>query len=421
MDMGAKVAAMIKNVIGEQTEEQAMREATYIRAERFVPPSLEDTVHCGLRRWLQVWKHVKVSTLPGFPLWEKDVFDMLFAQQDVLGSIFRAYSASSLSGSNDGMEMVEFLDFVIETDLMTDQYGFDTMKGQFHKANAGSDDDFLELHEFCTMLVRISFFRANPQYGMRKGKDQKNAHKFDEVPLPGCLNALLVENVLKLARRDTDGKRFANEVFKAAGVQEALQEDSKRLSDRYEMLSAGRDFLTLEQWLGALSERLIFSDLMIKTPAGAEVKVRLTEPQARWTFLSAAKEPTKGLAPSEFVACVAHTACEKYKHAGLDDSCMVRALLLNFLDNKDEEDVLLSLEGASPSGAASAKAVLASEWAADPKLETLYEKVQLEPSLTGMTLAEVKQALKEQGGHVGKAFMQLKKARAPTEDTVQQV
>ena len=65
--------------------------------------------------------------------------------------------------------------------------------------------------------------------------------------------------------------------------------------------------------------------------------------------------------------------------------------------------------------------MLASEWAADPKLETLYEKVQLEPSLTGMTLAEVKQALKEQGGHVGKAFMQLKKARAPTEDTVQQV
>jgi hypothetical protein len=421
MDMGAKVAAMIKNVIGEQTEEQAVREATYIRAERFVPPSLEVTVHAGLRRWLQVWKHVKVSTLAGFPLWEKDVFDMLFAQQDALGSIFRAYSASSLSGSNDGMEMVEFHDFVIETDLITDQYGFDTMKGQFHKANAGSDDNFLELHEFCTMLVRISFFRANPQYGMRKGKDQKNAHKFDEVPLPGCLNALLVENVLKLARRDTDGKRFANEVFNTTGVQAALQEDSKRLSDSYEMLSAGRDFLTLEQWLGALSERLILSDLMIKTPAGREVKVRLTEPQARWTFLSAAKEPTKGLAPSEFAACVAHTACEKYKHAGLDDSCKVRALLLNFLDNQDEEDVLLSLNGASPSGAASAMAVLASEWAADPKLKTLYEKVQLEPSLTGITLVEVKQALKEQGGHVGKAFVELKKARAPTEDTVQQV
>jgi hypothetical protein len=421
MDMGAKVAAMIKNVIGEQTEEQAVREATYIRAERFVPPSLEVTVHAGLRRWLQVWKHVKVSTLAGFPLWEKDVFDMLFAQQDALGSIFRAYSASSLSGSNDGMEMVEFHDFVIETDLITDQYGFDTMKGQFHKANAGSDDNFLELHEFCTMLVRISFFRANPQYGMRKGKDQKNAHKFDEVPLPGCLNALLVENVLKLARRDTDGKRFANEVFNTTGVQAALQEDSKRLSDSYEMLSAGRDFLTLEQWLGALSERLILSDLMIKTPAGREVKVRLTEPQARWAFLSAAKEPTKGLAPSEFAACVAHTACEKYKHAGLDDSCKVRALLLNFLDNQDEEDVLLSLNGASPSGAASAMAVLASEWAADPKLKTLYEKVQLEPSLTGITLVEVKQALKEQGGHVGKAFVELKKARAPTEDTVQQV
>jgi hypothetical protein len=47
------------------------------------------------------------------------------------------------------------------------------MSGQFTKANAGSNDTVLEFHEYLTMLVRISFFRANPQYGMRKGDDRK--------------------------------------------------------------------------------------------------------------------------------------------------------------------------------------------------------------------------------------------------------
>ena len=45
------------------------------------------------------------------------------------------------------MDMEEFHDFVIEANLITDKYGFDTMVGQFTKANAGSNDDVLELHE----------------------------------------------------------------------------------------------------------------------------------------------------------------------------------------------------------------------------------------------------------------------------------
>ena len=51
---------------------------------------------------------------------------------------------------------------------VTDQYGFDTMSGNFTKANAGSNDSVLELHEFLTMLVSISYFRANNVPGTTK-------------------------------------------------------------------------------------------------------------------------------------------------------------------------------------------------------------------------------------------------------------
>ena len=174
---------------------------------------------------------LQLASLPGFPLWEKDVHDVLAANLESLQSIFRAYAASSLGGSQNEMDMEEFHDFVIEADLITDQYGFDTMSGQFTKANAGSNDAVLEFHEFLTMLVRISFFRANPQYGMRKGKDQKNAEKFDDVPLPGCLSEMLTEKVLPNSRTDTYAEEFANNTLPLPEVQAALGGQLELLGD----------------------------------------------------------------------------------------------------------------------------------------------------------------------------------------------
>merc|ERR1719174_1989689 len=181
---GEKVSAMIANILGDLNEEQVITAATYITAERFAPTqSPPKGVTADMHStWLTTWEMLQLLTLPGFPLWEKDVHDVLAANLESLQSIFRAYAASNLEGSATDMDMEEFHDFVIESNLITDMYGFDTMSGQFTKANAGSNDTVLELHEFLTMIVRISFFRSNPQYGMRKGKDAANAEKFEDVP-----------------------------------------------------------------------------------------------------------------------------------------------------------------------------------------------------------------------------------------------
>ena len=329
-----------------------MSAATYIRAERFAPPERPSgTVSADAHRlWLTTWKLVQVHMLPGFPLWEEAVYNMLRSQFEPLSSIFKAYSAASLQGSGDGMELDEFYDFVVETNLITDQYGFDTMSGQFTKANAGSDDNHLELHEFLTMLVRIAFFRANPQHGMRIGKDQKNADKFgEEVPLPGCLNTLLCEYILPLARRDTYAAEFRREVLPLPEVQQALGAESGRLTTLYELVSEGRECLQLAQWVKLLESRLLLSDLSVHSYA-----VRLTEPQARWAFLLSAKDPTAGLTPEELSGCVARTACDKYRAVTpMSPGARVRAFLGNLLDKTDEEDALLAyIEPQAPSSRA---------------------------------------------------------------------
>ena len=203
------------------------------------------------------------------------------------------------------------------------------------------------------MLVRISFFRANPQYGMRKGDDrkvqknvdQKNADKFgDEVPLPGCLSEMLTSLVLPNARHDTYAQEFAETTLPLPEVQSALGSQLEQLSTFYEMVSAGKPFLELEQWLGALESKLLFSDLLIDGYV-----VRLTEPQAKAAFYASAATPASGLLPDELPVCIARTACDKYKHvAPMGPGAKVAGFLTNLLTEYDEEDVVLQNIGAAP-------------------------------------------------------------------------
>jgi len=260
---------------------------------------------------------------------------VLAANLESLQSIFRAYAASSLDGSATDMDMEEFHDFVIESDLVTDMYGFDTMSGQFTKANAGSNDTVLEFHEFLTMLVRISFFRANPQYGMRKGDSRKkqanvganeeNADKFgEERPLPGCLSEMLTSLVLPNARMDTYAAEFKEKKLSLPEVQAALGSQ-------------------LDQWLGALEGKLLLSDVEIEG-----FRVRLTEPQAKAAFIASAEDPQLGLSQEELPVCIARTACDKYKHVvQMGAGQMVTGFLSNLLGDEDEEDVVMGAVGSS--------------------------------------------------------------------------
>ena len=76
---GEKVAAMIANILGDLNEEQVLPAATYITAERFTPAAAppKGVTPEGHKEWLMTWEMLQLSTLPGFPLWEKDVHDVL--------------------------------------------------------------------------------------------------------------------------------------------------------------------------------------------------------------------------------------------------------------------------------------------------------------------------------------------------------
>jgi len=285
----------------------------------------------------------------------------------VLKSIFNAYAAGSFSAAAEAnleMDMEEFHDFVIDANVCTEFYGFETIGGQFTKANAGSNDAVLELHEFLTMLVRIAFYRANPHYGLQKGFDGKRderstryseaamerktgrADEFteDDTPLPGCLTKMLTDFVLPNARQEHHAKEFGETTLLSAEVQAALAAKQDAIATFYEMASEGRPFLEAQQYVDALSSKLLFSDLKLEG-----FSVRLTEPQAKAAFYASASSPASGLLPEELPACIARTGCDKYKHVGaMQPAAKVAGFLTNLLTEYDEEDVVLEATGGAP-------------------------------------------------------------------------
>ena len=67
---------------------------------------------------------------------------------------------------------------------------------------AASGDRALELHEFFEVLCMIALARANPRYGTLGNTKTTDAGSIVDEPMPGCLDKLLKNSVLKKAKSD---------------------------------------------------------------------------------------------------------------------------------------------------------------------------------------------------------------------------
>ena len=82
-------------------------------------------------------------------------------------------------------------------------------------------DQELVLYEFCALLIRISFWRSNPYFGLHKLQTKL-------VPFPDCLITMLDEVVLPNAKRD-DSLLFREKLQTDKKLQDALASCDARL------------------------------------------------------------------------------------------------------------------------------------------------------------------------------------------------
>ena len=84
-------------------------------------------------KWLDCWQRIEIMDMHLWPLWEKEVHDILQPLFKELQLIFLAYTRSiSEDSAADAMEMDmgEFQDFVVDVGLETKNYTFDVMCNQ---------------------------------------------------------------------------------------------------------------------------------------------------------------------------------------------------------------------------------------------------------------------------------------------------
>jgi len=263
------------------------------------------------------------------------VHDALRPHFAELQSIFRAYACGTIAAGAAGalqMDMDEFNDFAVECSLPTREYGLNVMQNQFVKADggAGSKDKVLELGEFVGMLVRVSFFRANPQHGLigKEGAEQA-------VPLPDCLVAMLAQQVLPNARRDV-AQLFKTTTLVEADVQAALQEGAAKLGKWYQKAKGGRPTLALNDWVKLLQKGMLFGEFSI-----AQHTCRLTVSQAKAAFIATTPDPLQGLTEEELPECVARCGVDKYKGvAPMPPAAAVSGFIRNLLGEANEEEVV---------------------------------------------------------------------------------
>ena len=176
---------------------------------------LEPEELAGTEDFVEVWEKMDLSDCHGFPLWEKEMFLLFASKYEEIYSIFSYYAKSggTGTGASSGFQLQqgEIVNLSLDCHLptadfamariqlimkMSDQTGTGAGTTDDRFAATGKGDGSLEMFEFCELLVRIALQRQNPLLGT-----VGHEHTVEE-PLPGCLDYLLTEHILKFAKRD---------------------------------------------------------------------------------------------------------------------------------------------------------------------------------------------------------------------------
>jgi hypothetical protein len=137
------VKGFIQNLLGEASSDEVVLQATHVHCRRYDASKetklLNGETQADIEKWIATWEKMEIMDVHLWPMWEKEVHDILHPLFKELQLIFLAYTQSIYDVSaEDQMEMSldEFHDFVVDVGLETKHYKFDVMCNQFIKANA---------------------------------------------------------------------------------------------------------------------------------------------------------------------------------------------------------------------------------------------------------------------------------------------
>ena len=149
MSLAQRVAGICANYLGQKNEQDVTTEAVAPKVERFDPKgatALQGQSAEDHALWVSTWGKMDVSHVYGFPLWEKEIFELLQAPFGELRAIFEHYAGAS--GDASSMQQTELVDLALDVGLVTEGFPMARVQEVFDRINlidSRADHD-LELH-----------------------------------------------------------------------------------------------------------------------------------------------------------------------------------------------------------------------------------------------------------------------------------
>jgi len=325
--------------------------------------------------FIAIWSKMILDDCHGWPLWEKELFLLLSSKYEDLYSIFTFYAKSGGVGTSSTsgfmLQQQELTNLALDCQLPTPDFamariqliwkmsdqGDKKLSGDaavdLRHAATGSGDRALEIFEFFEVLVRLSLQRQNPKLG------SVGFEHTVEQPLPGCLEYVLNEHIIKLAKKDS-----LKEVLDALKVDKValahFETHKKRLKKAFEELAlktrdGSRMFaqvmLTPLVIVQDYVDRKCTKDTMVTpTPAvtGDDVRPRhsnLSQLDVKGAVTTAQdKSESTGNAGSNYDEwCMCLGLCGHIKYEEISEMSLaqrVEGMILNYLGEKDEHAVI---------------------------------------------------------------------------------
>jgi len=346
MSTESKVASIVANYLGEKDENAAIGAAMVPTAARFDAsqvmglPGHSAAEH---ERWMAAWMQVDLSMVPGFPLWEREVFEVLHNSFTDLLGLFTYYAyANDASGptgaSAETMQQTELVDLALDCGLATKEFPMTRIVSLFDETNQarGSTDTDLELHEFFTLLTALAFARANPGYNQKA----KNGPP-PKVSVPDALDELVHKQLSRTSHLERVTPKLA--ALKAdLATTAVLRVHEAALRSFFNEAVPSGPLMSERAFLTQLSAAGLMRGVIVKLPppTGGEARCDLTWLDASSAY-HACVTSEAGMLVGDYATCLALCGMLKYQHCTpMTIVQQVAGFLANLAGRMDEHEVL---------------------------------------------------------------------------------
>ena len=330
-------------------------------------------------QWLKLWPHVRLAGLPGYPYWERQVFQALSENLGVLLRVFSFHAkrtmcrilTTSAAGTLPSVSRtlvlgkMEWIAFVKECKLFSKKLGNErTMRQLTLNPSPGA---LVSFPEFLAALVKLAFWRANAF--LEEGNTEQievARREFRVRGLAECFVAALQNHVLPLAQRDSS-QRFRARLAQDDGVQMLMRDYKDQLQETFMQLTseAGDDTaLECATALGWLEQCGVLGHSAVRTSANGldpaktkTVFAALSIEQATDAFVAALPAisclgpqilEAEGAAAAQLTA-LRHfqewlARCGEIKYGGIGHVTVAdrtAGILQNVFERRSTEDVIL--------------------------------------------------------------------------------